>query len=179
MDAVLNIYKTEIKLKYNIDISLEETTLKDLWEENKEINVFRLIECICLQMNIMETVGITFYAISMEDILFSNGIFIIQGKTIKIINDYFTFQTLPKLDKKKYFHYPEFITQKSLPCSFHQSSIYYSLGLIVLCVLYGYPTYKEEYYIEDEKIIDVIEKSKGRIYYFLKRCFHSRELLFI
>ena len=181
MDHVLTIYKNEIYNKYNVLVDETNETLKDLWEEDKKINVNVLIDCICLQMSIMETVGITFYAISMDDIYFTNGIFIMMGKTIKLDNETFTFLSPPLLDKKKYFYYPEFLTQKYLPCSFHKSVIYYSIGLILLCILVGFPVLRgTDYFINDEPIFDAIEKTKGRKYYFLKRCFASnRELIFI
>ena len=184
MNGVLNIYKTEIYNKYNVILPTDLDTLdtlKYLWEEDKPININVLIDCICLQMAIMETVGITFYAISMDDIYFTNNIFIMLGKTIKLEKETFTFVTPPILDKKKYFHYPEFLSNKCLPCSFHKSAIYYSFGLIILCLLVGFPILKEgNYIINEEPIEDAIEKTKGRQYYFLKRCFATnRELLFI
>jgi len=182
MDIVLNIYKTEISKKYKVDISLNQLpTLKDVWEEYKQINISVLIECICLQMNIMETIGLTFYAISMEDIYVCEGIFIICGKTINIVKDKFTFRSPPILDKKKYFHYPEFLSQKTIPCSFDKTVIYYSFGLVVLTCLSSYPTFTNgEYYINDEPIDKFVEKIEGKIHYFLKRCFApTRELLFI
>lgn len=181
MNGVLNIYKTEIYKKYNVQIGDLNDTLKDLWEEHADINVKVLIDCICLQMSIMETVGITFYAVSMDDIYFTNGVFIMMGKTIKLEKETFTFLSPPLLDKKKYFHYPEFLSQKYLPCSFHKSVIYYSIGLIILCILVGFPILSDtEYYINDEPIAVAIEKTKGKQYYFLKRCFApNRELIFI
>ena len=163
MNGVLNIYKTEIYKKYNVILPpLEDLdTLKYLWEEDTPINVNVLIECMCLQMTIMETVGITFYALSMDDIYFTNNIFIMLGKTIKLEKETFTFVTPPILDKKKYFHYPEFLSKKYLPCSFHKSNIYYSIGLIVLCFLVGFPILKEgNYIINNESIEDAIEKGK-------------------
>jgi len=179
MNAVLNIYKTEIYKKYNVLIDETNETLKDLWEEDVPININVLIDCICLQMDIMETVGITFYAISMDDIYLTNGIFVIMGKTIKVEKDSFTFLSPPLLDKKRYFHYPAFLTQKCLPCSFPKSSIYYSVGLIILCLLVGFPhLIGTEYFINDDTINNAIEKTKGKQYYFLKRCF-AGELLFI
>lgn len=180
MDAVLHIYKTEIYKKYETILSIElSRTLKDLWEEDAPLNINVLIDCICLQMNIMETVGITFYAISMDDIYFTNGIFVMMGKTIKLEKDSFTFMSPPLLDKKKYFHYPAFLIQKRLPCSFPKSSIYYSIGLIILYLLVGFPQLKgTEYFINDDTISNAVEKTKGKQYYFLKRCF-AGELLFI
>jgi hypothetical protein len=179
MNAVLNIYKTEILKKYNVSIDESNETLKDLWEEDAPININVLIDCICLQMSIMEMVGITFYAISMDDIYLTNGIFVMMGKTIKLEKDSFTFLSPPLLDKKKYFHYPAFLIQKCLPCSFPKSSIYYSIGLIILCILVGFPHLTGiEYSINDDSVSNAIEKTKGKQYYFLKRCF-AGELLFI
>ena len=179
MNAVLNIYKTEIFNKYNVLIDESNETLKDLWEEDAPININVLIDCICLQMDIMETVGITFYAISMDDIYFTNGIFVMMGKTIKLEKESFTFLSPPLLDKKRYFHYPAFLTQKCLPCSFPKSSIYYSIGLIILCLLVGFPHLTgTDYSINDHSVSNAIEKTKGKQYYFLKRCF-AGELLFI
>jgi len=179
MNGVLNIYKTEIYKKYGVQISEFNETLKDLWEEDAPININVLIDCICLQMDIMETVGITFYAISMDDIYFVNGVFVMMGKTIKLEKDSFTFFSPPLLDKKKYFHYPAFFTQKCLPCSFPKSSIYYSIGLIILCLLVGFPRLTgSEYLINDEPICNAIEKTTEKQQYFLKRCF-AGELLFI
>jgi hypothetical protein len=179
MNGVLNIYKTEIYKRYKVEILESTETLKDLWEEHCEINVNVLLDCICLQMSIMETVGITFYALSMDDIYITNGIFIMMGKTIKLDNETFTFLSPPILDKKTYFHYPEFLSQKYLPCSFHKSSIYYSIGLIILCILVGFPILDDKYTINDKSVSDAIKNTKGKQYYFLKRCFDNRELLFI
>lgn len=181
MDLALNIYKTEILSRYNVKIETDGSTLKELWEQHSEINISILIKCICLQMDIMETIGVTFYAISMENIYECNGVFIMLGNTIKLKDDKFTFHSPPILDKKKYFHSPEFLRQKSIPCSFHKSVIYYSFGLIILYCLVGSPELiNGEYCINDEPISHVVEKSKGKYYYFLKRCFATNpELLFI
>ena len=181
MDRVLQIYKTEIYKKYQKTLLLEDLpTLKDLWEDHKDINITTLIECICLQMNIMETLDMTFYAISMEDIYVCDNIFVVLGKPIKLTNNKFTFYSPPILDKKKYLHYPEFFDQKSIPCSFDKSVIYYSIGLIVLTCLASYPIFLNGvYYINDVPICSFLENIKGKPYFFLKRCFVNRELLFI
>jgi len=183
MDIVLKIYKNDIRKKYNKEISsLDDLpSLKDLWEDHKPINITILIECLCLQMNIMETIGITFYALSMEDVYVCDNIFIALGKTIKINDNKFTFYSPPILDKKKYLHYPEFLNQKNIPCSFDKSVIYYSIGLVVLTCLANYPILiNGEYYINDQPITDFIKTIKEKNYYFLKRCFApTRELLFI
>ena len=99
MEGFLNIYNTELNLQLPpLDEIYECTTLKDLWEENVPINVTTLIKCFCLQMKIMEVVGITFYAISLEDIYQVENVFIILGKTIPIKEERFFFHGPPVLE---------------------------------------------------------------------------------
>lgn len=190
---VLNIFKNEIKEKYDLDCLPSMyynkgnlvcydvvTNLKELWETNQTIDL-SLIESICLQMKIMEIMNLTFYAISMEDIYllhYEKPIFIIvNDHVIQTKNNYFTID-FPPVFKKEYLHFPELIKVKRIPSTYHKSSIYYTIGLYVFSFfLKTYPVWDGEY-LGEESVIRDIEKLRGtKIYYFLKRCFHGELFL--
>jgi len=190
---VLNIFKNEIQEKYDF-ICLQSmhyrnghlviydiaTNLKEMWEEHQQLDV-SFIECACIQLRIMETLGITFYAISMENIYlldYEKPIFIIIGDVIKLNNDKFTLLAPSfKHPFEEYLFYPEMM-KKKLPLTCHKSAIYYSIGLIVFTFKVGYPEWKNGYYYDGIPITEYIVKIKGKLYYFLKRCFQY-ELLYL
>jgi len=192
---VLKKFKEEINQKYNF-ICLQsmyynppnlvlydiKKSVKDIWEENEKID-HSFIECVIIQLRIMEKMGLTFFAISMEDIYllhYEKPIYVIISNDIaELKQDFFTL-SFPAFsrDKDEYLFYPELMRLKKIPARFHKSVIYYSIGLIVFSFLFGCPTWKEGYYM-DVPIIEYIEKIKGtKMYFFLKRCFES-ELLFV
>jgi hypothetical protein len=197
MVKVFEKYKEAIHKKYgficlqsmyynqpNLVLYDVEKNVKEIWENKDDFDVVSFIECITIQVKIMESMKMTFYAISMEDIYllhYEKPIYVIMSNDIATLeDDFFTF-TIPDFshDKDEYLFYPELMRLKKIPATFHKSVVYYSIGLIVFSFLFGCPVWKEEYYLEDIPIIDYIEKIKGsKLYFFLKRCFAS-ELLFV
>ena len=193
---VLKKFKEEINQRYNF-ICLQsmyynppnlvlydiEKNVKEIWEENGVIDR-SFIECVIIQLRIMEKMGLTFFAISMEDIYllhYEKPIYvIISNDIIDLKQNHFTL-SFPSFsrDKDEYLLYPELLRLKKIPATFHKSVIYYSVGLIVFSFLFGCPSWKEEYCLDDVPIAKYIEKIKGtKMYFFLKRCFES-ELLFV
>jgi hypothetical protein len=187
MENVLNMFKTEIEEKYKIVLNMQyKQNIKEVWENDEEIDILSFIECITIQLRIMELMNITFFAISMEDIYLlshEKPFYIILSKDIiKIKQNHFTFIYPPVFsrDKDEYLFYPELLQMKKIPQTFHKSVIYYSVGLIVFSFLFGCPIWKEEYLMDNIPIVKYIEKIKEtKQYYFLKRCFTSSELLFV
>jgi hypothetical protein len=127
-------------------------------------NVPRFIDCMCIQLNLLESFGYTFSTIKMEDIIViepTNPIFMVIRPIEKIVDDHIEITTIEKHD----FMQPG-ITH--IPARIHKSSVYYCIGLFVFLFLFHYPPITE------------IESIKGtRIYYFMKRCFESKYLFFI
>jgi hypothetical protein len=157
--------------------------VKEIWEENEKID-HSFIECVIIQLRIMEKMGLTFFAISMEDIYllhYEKPIYVIISNDIAELKQNIFTLSFPVFsrDKDEYLFYPEMLRLKKIPARFHKSVIYYSVGLIVFSFLFGLPTWKEEYYMDDVPIIEYIQKIKGtKMYFFLKRSFES-ELLFV
>lgn len=185
MENVLNIFIEEVKKKYDVSLDVYERNVKDIWEDNEKIDILSFIDCMTIQLRIMEQMNMTFFAISMEDIyLFSHEkpFYIILSKDIiELKNDKFTFSYPPVFsrDKDEYLFYPELLQMKSIPQTFHKSVIYYSIGLIVFSFLFGCPVWDKKYYLDGIPIVEYIEKINGtKMYFFLKRCFHF-ELLYV
>ena len=197
MLKVFEQFKEEINKKYgficlqsvyynppNLVLYDIEKSVKEIWEYNHDFDVMAFIECVTIQLKIMERMNITFFAISMEDIYllhYEKPIYVIISNDIATIKDDFFSLIVPTFshDKDEYLFYPELMRLKKIPATFHKSVIYYSIGLIVFCFLFGCPMWNEEYYLEETPIIDYIEKINGsKLYFFLKRCFTS-ELLFV
>lgn len=190
---VLEMFKNEIKEKYDFfclqsmhyrnehlviyDIS---TNLKEMWEYHSGLDI-SFIECICIQLRIMEMMGITFYAISMEDVYvlqYDKPIFIVIADVIKCKDTFTLISPSFKHPFDEYLFYPEMM-KKKLPCTCSKTAIYYTIGLIVFAFQFGYPEWNNGYYFENVKVIDYIEKIKGcKLYFFLKRCFQY-ELFYI
>ena len=180
------MFKTEIEEKYKIHLNMHyKQNIKELWENNEKIDILSFIECITIQLRIMEIMNITFFAVSMEDIfLFSceKPFYIILSNDIIDIKDNqitFLYPPIFSRDKDEYLFYPELLKMTNIPQTFHKSVIYYSIGLIVFSFLFGCPSWKEGYYLDGIPIIEYIKRlGETKIYYFLKRCFNY-ELLFL
>lgn len=180
---VMNIFKNEINGRCPLNMKVK-TNLKEVWETNEKFDYLSFIECICLQMKIMEMLHLTFYAISMEDICIidcDTPVFFIISNHLVSTSDHFTL-SVPPVFQKDYLHFPDLIKVKRIPCTFHKSSIYYTLGLILFSFYFKtYPVWNnvENIYYGDGKVMEDIEKIRGtKIYFFLKRCFQG-ELFFI
>ena len=196
MVKVFEGFKQEIHKKYdficlqsmyynqpNLVLYDVEKNVKEIWENKDEFDFLSFIECITIQLKIMESMNMTFFAISMEDIYllhYEKPIYVVISNDVAAIkDDFFTFTIPISRNKDEYLFYPELMRLKKIPATFHKSVVYYSIGLIVFSFLFGCPIWKEEYYLEDIPIIDYIEKINGtKLYFFLKRCFAS-ELLFV
>lgn len=195
---VFELFKDEINKKYNFTCLQSiyynspnlilydvEKNVKEIWENGEPVDIISFIECVTIQLKIMEEMNITFFAISMEDIYllhYEKPIYvIISNDTIKLNHDSFSFIVPPVFshDKDDYLFYPELVRLKKIPETFHKSVIYYSIGLIVFSFMFGCPVWKEEYCVGDLPINKYIEKINGtKLYFFLKRCFEN-ELLFV
>lgn len=185
MENVENIFIQQMNKKYNICLKPHyDQNVKEIWENGEKINVLSFIECIIMQLRIMEQMNITFFAVAMEDIyIFSHEkpVYIILSKDVANIEDNQITLCPPVFsrDKDEYLFYPGLIQMTKIPQTFHKSVIYYSVGLIVFSFLFGCPIWKEGYYLDGIPITEYIQKiNETKMYYFLKRCFNY-ELLYL
>jgi hypothetical protein len=195
---ILQKFKNEINKKYdficlqsmyynypNLVLYDIEKNIKEIWENNEKIDIISFIECVTIQLRIMEMMNVTFFAISLEDIYllhYKKPIYVIlSNDIIKINKNHYSFLTPPTLfrDKDEYLLPPELLRLKKIPATLHKSAIYYSIGLIVFLFLFGCPIWTDNYYMDHIPVIKYIEKIKGtKLYFFLKRSFES-ELLYV
>jgi hypothetical protein len=156
---------------------------KQKQKQNKDNTVMNIIDCLSKQIFYLEAQGYSFYKLTMESILVIDDCrFIIIDRSLMLnLNN-----SIPKTIyfdmpiNKDGFISPELKNLSVLPSFIPYNSIYYSLGLVVLCYLNGSPL-TEGVSLEQDEILNSIIDTK--LFGFIKRCLHSniekRRLLFI
>jgi len=166
------------------------TTFADFLQKKKariscEMNaIMNMIDCLSKQIFYLESRGYSFFKLTMDSIIVIDDcrfIVIDRGLIFKINN------SIPKTISfytpvnKDGFISPELKNLSVLPSSIPYNSIYYSLGLVVLCYLNGSPLTERGSVLEQDKILNSIIDTK--LFGFIKRCLHSnvekRRLLLI
>jgi hypothetical protein len=169
------------------------TTFADFLQKKKQNKgksdmntVINIIDCLSKQIFYLEARGYSFYKLTMDSILVIDDcrfIVIDRGLMLNLNN------SIPKTIyfdvpvNKDGFISPELKNLSVLPSSIPYSSIYYSLGLVVLCYLNGSPLTEggKEWALKQDQILNSIIDTK--LFGFIKRCLHSniekRRMLFI
>jgi hypothetical protein len=169
------------------------TTFTDFLEKQKknkgksDMNtLMNMIDCLSKQIFYLEARGYSFYKLTMNSILVIDDCrFIVIDRDLMLnLNN-----SIPKTIyfdmpiNKDGFISPELKNLSVLPSFIPYNSIYYSLGLVVLCYLNGSPLTEggSEWALKQDEIFNSIIDTK--LFGFIKRCLHSniekRRLLFI
>jgi hypothetical protein len=163
-----SVYLLSDKIKININVE----------------QILLMLFSISKQIISLEKLGYTFYGFSLNDVIIVNNtyFFILNYNYIlPISNNYITF-LYPF--EKPIFTSPEILNVLSLPANITFKSIYYSLGVFIIYLLFNKNILKGNDILTIDEIDKILYPIYGcKLYWCIKRCLHinleDRFLLYI
>jgi hypothetical protein len=172
---------------FNCESILSLNTYLKNQDNNKmtETQCIKMISDISKQIKYLNIINYCFYGFDLDDILVinNNTFFVASAMYLLPIDDSYNI-LFDKIFLKPYFNSPEILQLTNLPSKIRQTTIYYSLGLLVTyCLLNEYLLVANEIKLTNE-IEDILKPIfYSKIYWFLKRCLNEnceeRKLLLI